>query len=417
MKRCRKLLALAVVVALALTLAAAGCAKEPVAEEVTLTFWHTYNTDSNENKVLMETLIPAFEAKYPHIKIDAVVQPYDGLHDSLIAAVAGGMAPDLMRMDIIWVPEFAELGALEPLDDYPGFDELAESVFPGPLSTNLYKGKHYGMPLNTNTQVIVYNPEFLQAAGLSEPPATIEEFKAYAAEFTGQDGKYAFAPGGPYPWAMLPWFWSLGGRITNDDYTQASGYLDSDASVAALETMAQFTKDGCWAPTLLGGQPGTWDGFKAGNYGAVLEGPWFFAILQSELGDKMQGAPVPAGPGGSLSVVGGENIVIFESCRHKDAAWKFIQFMLSDEAQIAMAETGQMPVTFSASESDVMKEVGYYGPYIEQLKTALPRTPVPAWNKIDKILNDAFESVFRGVASAREALTQAAEEIDLLLGE
>lgn len=426
MKRYNRYLALAIVLAFVLALTVAGCGKQaPVekkeekkAEEpVTITFWHTYNTDSSENKMLTETVIPAFEKKFPNIKVKSVVQPYDGLHDSLIAGVAGGKVPDVMRMDIIWVPEFAKIGALEPLDGYPSFGELKGKVFPGPLSTNAYKGKYYGLPLDTNTQVIIYNPEFLKAAGLSAPPKTVEEFKKYAAAFTGKDGKFAFAPGGPYPWAMLPWFWSLGGKITNDDYTKASGYLDSDASVAALETMAQFAKGGGWAPTLLGGQPGTWDGYKAGKYGAVLEGPWFFAVLQNELKGKLQGAVLPSGKAGSLSVVGGEDIVIFKGSKNKEAAWKFVQFLLSDEAQNAMAKTGQMPVTFSAADSDVMKQVGYYGPFVEQLKTALPRTPAPAWNKMDKILNDAFESVFRNKASAKDALGKAAKEIDALLSQ
>ncbi|MFZ5817398.1 MAG: extracellular solute-binding protein [Bacillota bacterium] len=390
-------------------------AKEP--EKVTITFWHTYSADGSENKTMNEVVIPAFQKKYPHITVKAVIQPYDGLHDSLVTAAAGGTTPDVMRMDIIWTPEFAKLGALEMLETYPGFNELKAKVFPGPLATNIYKGKYYGLPLDTNTQVFVYNPEFLSAAGLSAPPKTWDEFKKYLSAFKGQQDKFGYAPGGTGPWAMLPLFWSLGGNVTNEDYTKASGYLNSADSVAALEELNRLLQEGLFATTLIGGQPGTWDGYKGGNYGALLEGPWFFAILGNELKGKMVGAPVPAGKGGSISVVGGENIVMFKSAKHKEAAWQFIQFLLSDEAQVAMARTGQMPVTHSASANPVMKEAGYYDAYVEQLKTAKPRTPVPAWNKIDKILNDAFESVFRSKATAKEALDKAAKEIDALLGQ
>lgn len=387
--------------------------KQP--DPVTITYWHTYNTDSNENKTLNEVVIPAFTKKYPHITVKAVVQPYDGLHDSLVTAAAGGTTPDLMRMDIIWTPEFAKLGALEALDGYAGFGEIKSAVFPGPLATNTYKGKHYGLPLNTNTQVWVYNPEFLKTAGLSAPPKSIDEFKKYAAAFKGNKEKFAFAPGGTGTWAMLPLFWSMGGKITNDDYTKATGFLNSDASVAALQGIFDLQKDGAFANTHLGGQPGTWDGYKAGTYGAVQEGPWFFAIMGNELKGKMVGAPVPAGKAGSISVVGGENIVMFKSAKNKDAAWKFMQFVMSDEAQTAMAKTGQMPTTKSASASPVMKEAGYYDAYVEQLKTAMPRTPVATWNKIDKVLGDAFEAVFRGKEAPKAALEKAAKEIDALL--
>jgi len=386
-------------------------------EQITITYWHTYNSESNENKVLNEVVIPAFEKKYPNIKINAVVQPYDGLHDSLVTAVASGTTPDIMRMDIIWTPEFAKLGALEPLDEYEGFAELRDSVFRGNLATNIYDGKHYGLPLDTNTQIVIYNPEFLAAAGLSAPPKTFDEFVQYLKTFNGKDGKYGLALNSTSAWQMLPFFWSLGGKITNDDYTQATGYLNSDASVAALETLFNLYKEGALAPTMLGEQPSTWEGYKAGLYGAVLEGPWFFSAMMNDLGDKMQGGLLPAGPGGSLSVVGGENIVMFKTAKHKDAAWKFIQFVLSDEAQEAMIPTGQMPVTRSASSSAPIKESGYFETYVEQLETALPRTPVASWTKIESILNTAFESVFREQSSAREALDQAAAQIDPLLAQ
>lgn len=398
------------IVATAVAVGVTGTGSGLAAAKVTMTFWHTYNPE--ETRVFMEEVLPKFHAQHPEIQVNAVAQPYDGLHDSLIVGVAGGVTPDVMRMDIIWVPEFAKLGALEPLDAYPGFAALKDQVFPGPLATNYYRGMYYGIPLNTNTQVFIYNPDFLKEAGLSVPPTTIDEFKRYAAAFRGRKDKYAFAPGGPYPWQMLPWFWSLGGRITDDAYTKASGYLNGEASVRALEEMNGFVKDGTWAPTLLGAQPTTWDGYKEGRYGALLEGPWFFALMKDV---KAVSGLVPAGPAGSISVVGGENIVIFRNSKNKQAAWEFVRFMLSDEAQTTMARAGVIPVTVSASRSDAVRQVAYYEPYVRQLATARPRTPVPVWNRMDKILNDAFESVFRGVATSKEALDRAAREVDASL--
>jgi multiple sugar transport system substrate-binding protein len=385
-------------------------------EKVTLTYWHTYNTDSNENKVLNEVVIPAFQKKYPNITVKSVVQPNDGLHDSLVTAAAGGTTPDIMRMDIIWTPEFAKLGALEDLSKYPGFDTLKNAVFPGPLATNTFKGKYYGMPLDTNTQVTVYNPEWLKAAGLAAPPKTVEELKQYLTKTAGKD-KYGLALGGTGPWQFLPLLWTYGGKVTNDDYTKATGFLNSDDTIAAVTAVLDLYKQKLIAPTMTGGQPGTWEGFKAGQYGAVIDGPWFFGAMANDLKGKMVGAPLPAGKGGSISVVGGENIVMFKNAKNKEAAWKFIEFALSDEAQVAMAKTGQMPVTKTASANAVMKETGYYDAYVTQLQTAMPRTPVATWNKIDKVLSDAMEAVFRGADQPKSALDKAAKEIDALLAQ
>jgi multiple sugar transport system substrate-binding protein len=388
----------------------------PAGKKVTITYWHTYNTDSNENKTLTEVVIPAFEKKYPDIKVESVVQPVDGLHDSLVTATAGGTTPDLMRMDIIWTPEFAKMGGLEAVDGMEGFAQLKDQVFPGPMATNTYKGKYYGLPLDTNTQIFVYNPDYLKDAGMSAPPKTFEEFKKYTQAIAAK-GKKSFAPQSNNPWATLPLFWSLGGKVTNDDFTKSTGFLNSDDSVAALQSILDLQKAGAFAGTHLGEQPGTWEGFKSGDYGAIQDGPWFFAIMGNELKDKMVGAPVPAGKGGSISVVGGENIVMFKASKNKDAAWKFMQFMLSDEAQTAMAKTGQMPVTKSASNSPVMKETSYYANYVTQLQTAKPRTPVANWSKIEKVLNDSFEMVLRGENTPKAALDNAAKEIDTLLAD
>ena len=45
--------------------------------------------------------------------------PYDSVKQQMIQGVASGTGPDLMRMDIVWTTEFAELGALVAVDDLP----------------------------------------------------------------------------------------------------------------------------------------------------------------------------------------------------------------------------------------------------------------------------------------------------------
>src|SRR2546425_3607313 len=93
----------------------AACAQStPTASTVTVTFWHGYNTE--ETKVFNNKVVPAFQQAHPNIKIQAQAVPYDAFHKKLLTAIAGGEAPDVIRADIIWVPEFADLGALVPLD-------------------------------------------------------------------------------------------------------------------------------------------------------------------------------------------------------------------------------------------------------------------------------------------------------------
>ena len=127
----------------------------------------------------------------------------------------------------------------------------------------------------------------------------------------------------------------------------------------------------------------------------------------------LQTAPVPAGPGGSVSVVGGEDIVMTQASKHKAAAEEFIRFMLSPWAQTQMAHAGQMPV-----RTDVTKQLtkinSYYAAFQKQLRTARPRTPSPNWPQIDTVLGNAVATALKS-GDTKSALDTAAQQIDGLL--
>jgi multiple sugar transport system substrate-binding protein len=384
---------------------------------VTLQFWHTYNVEV-ETPFLQDVLIPEFEAAHPDIKVEQVQVPYDEFRRKLLTAIAGGTAPDLIRADIIWVPEFADMGALAPLDEVmPDFDTYKEAVFPGPLATNYLNGHYYGLPLDTNTRVLVYNKGMFAAAGIEGPPATIEEFMVACEKIkTLGEGKYCFADGGTYAWAVNPWIWSFGGDVTDPEITKATGYLDGSNSRAAYEFLKNLVDNGYMHPGILGGGVDAWGGFGNGDIAMLLEGPWFPPIFDSQFPDTEYGlALMPAGEGGSVSVVGGEDIVMFQQSQHKEAAAEFIRFMLSEETQLKWAEAGQMTVLSGALESDTIQDHPFFGIFLEQLQTARARTPHPAWNQMEETYNLAGSAFLSGSLSFEEALGEAAKTIDGLL--
>lgn len=385
---------------------------EPVGP-VTISFWHGYN--EVEAAKLDNEVIPAFEAAHPDIKVESLNVPYDQFRRKLLTAIAGGTAPDLIRADIIWVPEFADMGALALLDEVMAdFKQYKEAVFPGPLSTNFFNGHYYGLPLDTNTRVLVYNTAMFAAAGVEGPPQTMEEFLAVCEKIkTLGEGKYCFADGGTYAWAVNPWIWSFGGDVTDPQITVASGYLNSPQTKAAYEFLKNLVNQGYMHPGILGGGVDTWGGFRNDEIAMILEGPWFGPFFGT---DKDYGyALMPAGPAGSISVVGGEDIVMFQQSQHKEAAAEFIRFMLSEETQLAMAEVGQMPVLLSAIETDYIQQHEFYPIFLEQIKTAKARTPHPNWSKIEETYTLAGGSYLLGEMSFEEAFDAAAATIDGLL--
>lgn len=380
---------------------------------VTITFWHGYN--EVEAETFNEKVIPAFEEAHPNIKVEALNVPYDQFRRKLLTSMAGGTAPDLIRADIIWVPEFAYMGALAPLDEVmPDFEDYKEAVFPGPLSTNELNGHYYGLPLDTNTRVLVYNKEMFAEAGIDAPPATMDEFLDACEKIKalGED-KYCFADGGTYAWVVNPWIWSFGGAVTDEAKTTATGYLDGSETKAAYEFLKELVDEGYMHPGILGGGVDTWGGFGNNEIAMILEGPWFPPFYGGEA--EYDFAPMPAGPGGSISVVGGEDIVMFQQSEHKEAAAEFIRFMLSEETQLTLAEVGQMPVLADLMATEAMQNHEFFGIFLEQLQTAQARTPHPNWNKIEETYNLAGGVFLRGERDFETALGEAAEVIDGLL--
>lgn len=389
-------------------------------QAVTITIWHTYNEVGPETDMLTKTLIPEFEAAHPNIKVEAVAYPYDGFRQALLTALAGGTGPDLARLDIIWSPEFAQQGVLAQLDTVmPDFKDFSDKVFPGPLSTNSYEGHYYGLPLDTNTRVMAYSPDMLSKAGITAPPTTMDEVTADCAKIkTLGEENYLYSDSGTSGWNLLPWIWSFGGDITSPDMTTATGYLNGEKSVAALEFLKARSDEGCFSDGMIGSGIDNWGGYFGGSIATILEGPWLWPVASAQYPDfKIEGALMPAGDGGSISVVGGENIVMFNTTQHQDAALEFLRFTQSADYQQQMSTVGQLTVLSALVDTDYFKNHAYYPLFLQQLLTARARTPVPQWTKMEEILTNAGQSILRGEMTSQDALDVAATEIDALLAE
>lgn len=379
-------------------------------------YWHTMSDPETEQ---LKSAIQAFEEQHPQIRVSTTKFAYDDFKTALLTGIAGGEAPDTARMDIIWVPEFAERGALMQLDgNVEGFGDLIDSTFPGPRSTTFWKGHYYGVPQNTNTQVLLWHEERFNEAGLSGPPQTMEQFAQYARTLSdASNERYGFALGGTYFWAPAPIFYAMGGRVVDEETTTASGYINGAESVRAFRLLVDLYNDGALSPNVLGGGIGTADGHGSGRYAMIIDGPWMVDIYADTYPDfDVSFAPVPNGPDGTTSsVVGGEDAVIFQGTDQPEAAKSWIKYLLSEEFQRTMAQVGVIPTRQSLVDDESMPD--YFDVFLQQLETAKARVPHPKWSEMDSAINNAFQRMLRGDQSVKQALDQAAGEINALLEE
>lgn len=397
----KKLLALF----LTLTMALGACALASAEEPVTITFWHTYG--DAETPVIDEVIIPLFEAANPGIKVEAVRQSGD-FNQMLVTALGTGVVPDVARVDITKTTAYAKLGGIVAMDEIEGFDALKDAVLDGPLSTNLWNGHYYGLPLNTSCKAAVVNLNVLGELGLDEAPATMEEFVAACREKA--PGQYKLNVSGLGDWDLYPYFWLFGGQVTDEGFTQASGYMDSAASVEAINTMLQLHEDGVFTIRDVDGTSDAWDGINS-EYAMFFEGPW--APFNEESG--IVPALIPTWQGKSASVVGGENIVIFSGSEKQEAAFRFVQFMLSEEVQLELLKVGVIPTLKACVDSEAVQSDPKWSVYMKQLESAQSRIPTPQASTVEQLWQDAMTEIFIEGADVQSTLTSYAAEIDLEL--
>lgn len=388
-------------------------------EEVTINFWHHYSAQSAENETLTNKLIPKFEEENPGIKVNAVSHEWADLHEKILISAQSDTLPDVARLDSAWIPEFEKMGILVPLDqEISDFNDVAGGLLDSAMSTATVGEHSYGLALNTNSKILFYNVKALEEAGIAVP-TTMDEFVSAVKVLAGtnENGQQVWGYDEPAlaGWNLCPFIWSMGGALTNDEETAASGYINSPETVKAIETLAELYQEGAITGWNSGDIPMT-DGFGTGRYMMLLEGPWKVAEMAGAYPDfEYATTEIPAGDGGSISVLGGEDISMFNSA-NKDAAWKFMKFMTSPYAQEEMAKCGQIPVNKETLESDTVKSADF-APFIDAIKTAKSRPTVACWSEMDSELSVAVTAVMNGEKTAQEAMDELAVKFDDMLAE
>jgi multiple sugar transport system substrate-binding protein len=384
---------------------------------VTLQYWNTYNQADKEFSTMAKVIIPRFERLNPGIKVVPLYVPYGDLLAKFIAASAAGNPPDVLRSDIAWVAQLAQEGLAVNVGRLKAFAAIKKAELPGPLATSEVKGQYWAFPCDTNTQALYWNKALFAAAGISGPPTTIDQLVSDAQALTvPSKQQYGLGVDGTDIWNMAPYIWSMGGSFTNANYTRASGYMDSSATVTAVTTLVNLLRAGDIGSDFQGGASAVSGetGFPKGEYAMYIDGPWAVPTYQEEHFSDYGIAPFPSGVAGSISTVGGEDNIVAKDGHHIADAEKFAEFLAGPFAQLQMAKQGDM----SAMKTDAANEVKatpYYKVFAHQLLTARIRANSPGYSQLDSDWSNEMGKILAGDVSVKVGLQTAAQESDAAL--
>src|SRR5690606_36497943 len=160
---------------LALPALLAGCRTPDEGATTTLRFWAM----GREAEVVAE-LLPAFEREHPGIRVELQAIPWTAAHEKLLTAYAANGLPDLLQLGNTWIPEFAAIDALRPLDARVAASGVVDAgdYFEGILDTNRVDGRLVGVPWYVDTRLLFYRKDILREAGVAAPPRTWDEWAA-----------------------------------------------------------------------------------------------------------------------------------------------------------------------------------------------------------------------------------------------
>jgi len=392
-----------------------------VAQDVVITYWDTMNDQEREVfGVIVEEC-----ATELGITVNYEYVPFDQAQATYRTAAQGDNAPDVLRTEVAWGPEFAALGYTLDITDMVTEEERA-SYLVAPFTYNTWGGRVWGLPQVTDAPALVYNKAMLEAAGV-EVPTTLEELRA-AALTISQTLSTEEAPvyGLATLWAEYPFqavMWGYGGSliVVNEDGTFSIG-VNSEGTIEALGYVVGMLEEGsmgpAYDPTNQYGNSMT--AFKDGQVGFFVMGPWATADILSgtafEDPTNLGVAAIPAGPVGQGSPVGGHGYTIYAGTDYPEESLAFVRCLNSVDNQVALAtELNLVPTLLEAYENEELASNEILQGFLAQMQVATNRPVLVAGGSIYTEFGAQYQAVILGQKDAQEAMDAVAAAWELLL--
>jgi multiple sugar transport system substrate-binding protein len=328
-----------------------------------LTFWTWVPDIQNE--------VDLFEAKYPDIKVK-VENVGQGLphYQKLRSAIeAGEGAPDVAQIEYQYIPSFVLPESLLDLTPYGG-DELADDYVEWAWNQVSPGDEVWAIPQDVGPMGNLYREDILTAAGITEPPATYEDYATAAKAVKETTGSYISNLGATQAGQMIGFFWQAGIKpfgydgketvsidVNSDEAKQVADYWTELIQADLISTDVDFNDE--W-----------YQGLANGKYAGWLTAAWAPVFLQGTAegtSGLWRAAPLPQWTAGEevSGNWGGSSDAVLASSENPIAAYELAKFINNDEESAMKLATEQFlyPPQVSVLEDPAFidQESEFYG--------------------------------------------------------
>jgi len=358
------------------------------------------------------------------VKIEFV--KYDEQHKKIVKSAQTEIPNyDVFSLDLIWTAAFAEKKYCVDLTDQ--VKDLSEGIAPAIIDAFRYKGKIWAMPFLANFQLFFFNQKMIQKAGFTEAPKTLDEMvdqmkvmKAkkivtypYIDSWNQKEGLVC-----EFVWLTA----AFGGETFND---LGKPIFNKGPGLHALEFMVMLLDEGLANPISLNcDEAMAKDIFINGQAAFTSNWTFQYALMNNPDVSKVYGnaktglLPVSKNCMGkyqhnTASVSGFQGLGIMNNSQHKEAAWKYIQFITSPKIQKSHLE--EMPIWNSVQKDETVKK---NDPIMDikakQIASVHHRPKVNNYTKISSIIQRYIHAALLKKITPSDALTKAVEEISTI---
>jgi multiple sugar transport system substrate-binding protein len=401
---------------LATTLASAGWAPvAQVSQPTRIVFWHMPNGATPAAAVQAE--IAAFTQLYPDIQVEAQQVSWAEAFLRIQTAVQGGEGPDVTQLGTTWVPGFTAMGGLREYTPQEVAAVGGETAFSAATwSTRGVAGTEVvsSIPWFSDVRALAYRSDVLAKVNLSPEMAFADMTSFEKSLRTIKESNPDIAPfvhPGRNDWNVWQntamFIWAYGGELLTPDGKTAA--FNSPEAVAGISHFYSLYGKGLTAvDTLELNSSQTEERFGQGLAATVITGSYVISSartpaeqggwLSDDAKANLAFAPIPTGPGGQYTFVGGSNLAILKSSKHQDAALKWVNFLLSYDSQVRYGQAiGMLPATLTGRSDPAFANDPLYSTLGKIALTGKTAPPIAQWGQVEPALQEGLVAMWDDV--------------------
>jgi multiple sugar transport system substrate-binding protein len=389
---------------------------------VQVTFWHAL---PGNLEVQLKTLTEQFNSSQTNVKVTLVNKgTYADLGKAVLTGIAANQPPDVAQCIETDAAKYVSSKALADLTPFiNAADGLSaadlKDIFPIMLNAAKVKGTYYQFPFNKSTQVLYYNQDMFAAKGITNPPATWDEFFADAAKLA-DPSKGVTGVEGPNLDTFLSMLYEYGGQLYDDPLKPTKATVNSTAGVKAMTMWTDAIKSGAARP-LPAKQYDDQVNFQNQKSAMYISTQVSYQFLVKPIGNKFKftEASFPGGDKGVKDQMFGANMCVFNKSAQdvQHGAFLYIKYLTSEANTKTWAQTSSyMPVrqsAYTALQSDFYAKNPSQGVGAGMLsKGYLIVTPAtPTSNEQRDALTTELNNIAGGREDAKTGLDKAAQKM------